>query len=205
MRNRWRAWVPGLMLAALAALTWWLDKKVQPLGPARDSASRNDPDVVVENFEATRMNDDGLARYAIIAKKMVHYPGDNSAVLDQPTLIHFDAETAPVSIRANQGMLSSNGENAYFTGDVQVRRAAYGDSAEMALFTTFLHAIPSQDLVKTDREVTMVSGNSTVKSVGLEFNNKTREVKLLSNVKGQLETPAKKRPVMPWDKKRKPG
>jgi lipopolysaccharide export system protein LptC len=202
MRNRWRAWVPTLMLAALAALTWWLDKKVQPLGPARDSASRNDPDVVVENFEATRMNDEGLQRYAIVAKKMVHYPGDNSAVLDQPTLTHFDPETAPVSIRANQGLLSSNGENAYFTGDVQVRRAAYGDNAEMALFTTFLHAIPNQDLVKTDREVTMVSGNSTVKSVGLEFNNKTREVKLLSNVKGQLETPAKKHPAMPWDRKR---
>ena len=81
------------------------------------------------------MNDDGARRYAIIAKKMVHYPGDNSAVLDYP---HADplrsAETAPVSIRANQGVLSSNGENAYFTGDVQVRRAAYGDSAEMALY-----------------------------------------------------------------------
>jgi len=56
--------------------------------------------------------------------------------------------------------------------------------------------------VKTDREVTMVSGNSTVKAVGLEFDNKKRELKLLSNVKGQLETPEKNRRAMPWDKKR---
>jgi lipopolysaccharide export system protein LptC len=99
-------------------------------------------------------------------------------------------------------MLSNNGENAYFTGDVQVRRAAYADNAEMALYTSFLHAIPNEDLVKTDREVTMVSGNSTVKAVGLEFDNKKRELKLLSNVKGQLETPEKNRRAMPWDKKR---
>jgi len=201
MRDRWLAWVPALLLAALAALTWWLDQKVQPLGPARDGA-RTDPDFMVDNFEATRMNEDGRQRYAVIAKSMVHYPGDNSAVLDHPQLIHFDPKRAPVSIRANQGVLSSNGENAYFTGDVQVRGEAYGENPEMTLFTSFLHVIPDKDLVKTDREVTMTSGNSTVKAVGLEFNNKTRELKLLSNVKGQLETPSKDRCAMPWDRKR---
>jgi len=201
MRDRWLTWVPVLLLAGLACLTWWLDQKVQPLG-VRDNASRNDPDFVVETFEATRMNDDGTERYALVAKKMEHYANDNSAVLDQPRLVHFDPDKGPVSIRANQGTLSSNGENAYFTGDVQVRRAAYGENAELALFTTFLHVIPDKDMAKTDREVTMISGNSTVKAVGLEFNNRTRELKLLSNVKGQLETPAKDRHAMPWDRKR---
>jgi lipopolysaccharide export system protein LptC len=201
MRDRWLTWVPVLLLAGLACLTWWLDQKVQPLGPARDNA-RNDPDFVVDTFEATRMNDDGSERYALVAKKMVHYANDNSAVLDQPRLVHFDPDKGPVSIRANEGTLSSNGENAYFTGDVQVRRAAFGENAELALFTTFLHVVPDKDLAETDREVTMISGKSTVKSVGLEFNNKTRELKLLSNVKGQLETPAKDRHAVPWDRKR---
>jgi len=52
--RRWRAWVPALLLAALAALTWWLDQKVQPISQAKENASGNDPDVVVENFEAVR-------------------------------------------------------------------------------------------------------------------------------------------------------
>jgi LPS export ABC transporter protein LptC len=129
MRDRWLTWVPVLLLAGLACLTWWLDQKVQPLGPARDNA-RNDPDFVVDTFEATRMNEDGSERYALVAKKMVHYANDNSAVLDQPRLVHFDPDKGPVSIRANEGTLSSNGENAYFTGDVQVRRAAFGENAE---------------------------------------------------------------------------
>lgn len=201
MRDRWLTWVPALLLASLAALTWWLDQKVQPLGPAREGAP-NDPDFMVDKFEATRMTEDGQQRYSVVATKMTHYPADNSAVLDHPQLIHFDPKRAPVSIRANQGVLSSNGENAYFTGDVQVKGEAYGDTPEMALYTSFLHVIPDKDLVKTDRDVTLTSGNSTVKAVGLEFNNKTRTLNLLSKVKGSYATPAKDRGAMPWERRR---
>jgi lipopolysaccharide export system protein LptC len=191
------AWVPALLLAGLAAMTWWLDYKVQPMG-ARNPNSRNDPDFVVDRFEATRMNPDGSQRYAVIAQKMVHYAGDDSAVLDRPRLIHYDLQKGPMSIQANQGVLSSNGENAYFSGDVQVKRQANAADREMALYTSFLEVIPDKDLAKTDREVTLVSGDSTLRSVGLEFNNKTREMRLLSHVNGQFETPAKDGQRLPW-------
>jgi len=197
MKDRWRAWVPALMLALLAALTWWLDQKVQPLGP-HDGTSNADPDFVAENFEAKRMNDDGSARYSVVARKMVHYPADNSAVLEEPRLTHFDPDKAPVSIRADQGVVSSNGETVDFRGDVHVRRAPFGEDPEMTLTTSFLHVIPDKNLVTTDQEVTLTHGNSTMKSVGLEFNNNTRELKLLSNVKGQLQTPPKGGRVLPW-------
>ena len=85
---------------------------------------------------------------------------------------------------------------------MQVKRSPFGTTAEMALFTSFLHVIPDKDLAQTDREVTMTSGNSTLKSVGLEFNNKTQEMRLLSNVKGELETPSKQRNPLPWKHKR---
>jgi lipopolysaccharide export system protein LptC len=202
MKIRWMAWVPALLMAGLAALTWWLDQMVQPLAAARDPASHDDPDFVVDNFQAMRMNLDGTQRYAIVADRMVHYPGDNSAVLDRPHLTHFDPLKGPVSIRANQGVMENNGENAFFSGDVQVKRAAFGNNAAMAMYTSFLHVIPDKDLVKTDREVTLISGNSTLKSVGLEFNNKTRELRLLSNVKGQFETPVKDARPLPWNRRK---
>jgi lipopolysaccharide export system protein LptC len=73
----------------------------------------------------------------------------------------------------------------------------------MTLQTSYLHVIPDQDLAKTDREVTLISGNSTVKSVGLEFNNATRSLKLLSQVRGTFETPAKESQLpMPWERQR---
>jgi lipopolysaccharide export system protein LptC len=200
MRDRWLAYIPALLLAGLALLTYWLDQRVQPLGPARDGGLPNPPDFIVENFQAMRMHPDGTPRYLVAAKKMLHYPDDNSAVLEQPQLTHFEPDKAPVSIRANEGRLSPNGEDAIFSGDVLVRRAAYDGSDELTLSTSWLHVIPEQDLAKTDREVIMTSGNSTLKSVGLEFNNATRTLKLLSKVNGTFATPPKS--ALPWQQRR---
>jgi lipopolysaccharide export system protein LptC len=191
MKDRWLAYVPALLLAGLALLTYWLDQRVQPLGRARDGELQSAPDFIVENFRAMRMHPNGTPRYLVAAKKMVHYPHDESALLEAPQLTHFDPEKAPVSIRANEGRLSPNGQDAFFSGDVLVRRAAYGEHDEVTLSTSFLHVMPEKDLAKTDREVTMTSGKSTLKSVGLEFNNATRTLKLLSKVSGTFETPPK--------------
>jgi lipopolysaccharide export system protein LptC len=201
MKDRWLAYVPALLLAGLAGLTYWLDQTVQPVSPARNGSTRHDPDLVVENFTAARMHLDGTPRYAVSARKMLHYPDDSSTLLEFPELTHYSTEEGPVTIRANQGLLSANGEDAYFTGDVRVRRAAHGDQQEMSLYTSFLHVIPEQDLAKTDRQVTMTSGNSTAKSVGLEINNKARTVKLLSQVSVTYHTPDKG-PVLPWEQRK---
>lgn len=200
MKERWLAYIPALLLAALVALTYWLDQKVQPEGQHENSPK--EPDFLVEDFVTTRMNREGTPRYTVRARKLVHYPGDDSTALDYPELTHFDPKTAPVTIRANQGLLSTNGEHAYFTGDVQIRRPAFDEEPELNLRTSYLDVIPDQDLARTDREVTLQRGNSTMRSVGLEFNNATRSLKLLSQVRGTFETPPKARLVLPWEQRR---
>ena len=201
MKDRWLAYVPMLLLAGLALLTYWLDQRVQPGGNARGGDTGRAPDYIVDNFTATRMNLDGTPRYAVAAKRMLHYPDDNSALLEHPELSHFDPQRAPVTIRADEGSLSANGEEAIFNGNVLVRRHAFADNPEMTLTTSRLQVIPNKDVAKTDREVRLTSGNSTLTSVGLEFNNATRTVKLLSKVNGTFETPKKGVPL-PWDRRR---
>jgi lipopolysaccharide export system protein LptC len=201
MKIRWLAWTPVLLLAGLAGLTYWLDQKVQPLR-GRDSGSADEPDFVVDDFVATRMSLTGVPSYAVRAKRMVHYPEDNSARLENPELTHFAQNKAPVSIRADKGVLDQNGKSADFTGNVQVRRAAYGEDPELALYTTYLHVIPEEEIARTDRDVKIVSGNSTLEAVGLEFNNKTRTLNLLSKVKGTYATPDKAHAVMQWQRRR---
>jgi len=201
IQDRWLAYVPVLLLAGLALLTYWLDQRVQPGGRARSGEAGRTPDYIVDDFTATRMNLDGTPRYAVAARKMLHYPDDNSAVLEHPELSHFDPQRAPVTIRADEGRLSANGEEAIFSGNVLVRRHAFADNQEMTLSTSRLQVIPDKDLARTDREVKLTSGNSTLTSVGLEFNNATRTLKLLSKVNGTFETPDKVAPL-PWERRR---
>jgi lipopolysaccharide export system protein LptC len=135
------------------------------------------------------MNPDGTRRYSLVAKRMVHFPDDNSTKLDLPRLVYFDYERAPVTIRSETAEVMQGGDDVFFHGDVQIIRSAYASNAELGVFTSFLHVIPDKDLAQTDKPVRIVEGSSTASSVGLEFNNATREIKLLSEVKASYETP----------------
>lgn len=189
MNDRLVTWSPLILLALLATMSFWLDRKVQPQAHAPDGSTRHDPDFFVEGFSAVKMNPDGTRRYALAAKRMVHFPDDNSTQLELPRLVYFDYLRAPVSIRSDTADAVQGGDDVFFRGNVQIIRSAYADNAELGVFTSYLHVIPDKDLAKTDKPVRMVEGNSTASSVGLEFNNVTREIKLLSEVKASYETP----------------
>lgn len=189
MTDRLVNWSPLILIALLASLTFWLDRKVQPPPRLADGSSRHDPDFIVEGFSAVKMNADGSRRYALSAKRMVHYPDNDSTDLELPKLVYFDYQRAPVTVRSDTAQATEGGDEVFFHGDVQVVRSAYETNSELGIFTSFLHVIPDQDLAKTDRPVRMVEGKSTASSIGLEFDNRTRQVRLLSQVKVSYETP----------------
>jgi lipopolysaccharide export system protein LptC len=189
MSSRLLIWVPVLMLLLLAALTWWLDSKVQPLEPKRDGSSRHDPDYILENFTTTHMSEGGMPRYVLTAKKMVHYPDDDTTHLETPVLRHIEEGKPEINITANRALLSSGGEDAYFFDNVNVVRQPDQKYGELRLVTSFLHVIPDQDLAKTDKPVTLTNPHSIVTAVGLELNSDTQVLKLLSNVKGHYDNP----------------
>ena len=187
MMQRLTAWFPVVLLAAVAAVTVWLDRQVQPPERARDGKARHDPDYVVDNFSATRVGPDGVPRYTLSARRMVHYPDDDSTYLDAPKLVSYSNAGTTMTATSKNAMLSSNGENAYLTDDVRLVRSAYADKSELTVRTSYLHIIPDDDIAKTDKPVQIYDANTLITSVGLEFNNETRILKLLSNVRGRYE------------------
>jgi lipopolysaccharide export system protein LptC len=53
--------------------------------------------------------------------------------------------------------------------------------------TSFLHVVPDRHIALTDRSVTLFDEANTVTAEGLEMNNETRVIKLLSKVRGTYE------------------
>ncbi len=191
MTDRLFKWYPVLFLLALSALTLWLDQKVQPPPPVRDGSARHDPDFYIDDFVARRMNPDGSRRYALKGRKLTHYPDDSSTQIQTPSFTHFEPGEAPVLVTANRALVSRNGENVYFIGDVHIDRAAFSDQQALALRTEMLHVVPDRDLAKTDKPVLMTQGSTTVRSEGMEFDNRARTVKLLSKVKVNYASPVR--------------
>jgi len=183
MINRLPAWFPLALLILLAVLTFWLDRAVQPPAPARDGSSRHDPDYIVENFSATRMGLDGTPRHTLSAKKMLHYPDDDTTHLEQPRFVSTEPAKPVLRAKADQATLSSNGENVYLSGNVIVLREAGDSQGEMTIASRFLHIIPDADIIKTDKAATITGTGSVINTVGMVLNNRTRVMQLLSQVK----------------------
>lgn len=187
---RWRRLttaVPLLLAGLLAGLTFWLDRFAQ--GPERDvvGPSRHDPDYIVEKLTGVLLGETGAASYSLAAAKMVHYPDDDTTLLTAPKFVSYGATKATLTVTASEGVVSAKGDHVYFQDDVRVERAAHENAAELVLRTTFLHVIPDRHIARTDRAVTLSDGANTVSAVGLEMNNETRVIKLLSNVRGNYE------------------
>lgn len=191
MNDRLTAWFPLLLLAALAALTFWLDTFVRPPPAAGDSAARHDPDYIVDGLSALRMDERGGVKYSLFAERMVHYPDDDTTHLSRPRFVSYATAQSPVSITSREGLVSSEGENIYFHDDVVVTRAPYAKRSELVVRTEYLHVMPDSHIAKTDRPVTITDANTTVHAVGLELNTETQVLRLLSRVRGTYHDPSK--------------
>ena len=192
IRDRLFAWSPAILLLLLAILTWWLDAKVRSPQNLAGAATGDAPDFYIEGFNAVRMNPDGTRRYELTGTRLVHYADKDSSLLSSPTLLYHDYERAPLTISADTAELESGGENVYFRGNVRIDRPPFDFNPRLGVATSYLHVIPDQEIAKTDQAVTMVDGNSTVRSVGLEFDNTIRSIKLLSRVQAHYENPRAK-------------
>jgi lipopolysaccharide export system protein LptC len=189
IRDRLIAWSPAILLLLLAILTWWLDARVRSPQGLGGAANRGAPDFYIEGFNAVRMNPDGTRRYELAGKRLVHYADENSAMLSSPTLLYYDYERAPLTVSADTAEVENGGENVYFRGDVRIERPPFDFNPRLGVTTNYLHVIPDQEIAKTDQPVTMAEGNSTARAVGLEFDNRTSRVKLLSRVQAHYENP----------------
>lgn len=197
MHGRSAIWFPLMLLALLAALTWWIDRVVQPPQPKRDGSSRHDMDYKVSNFNTTKSDRYGNPRYVLAATELIHFPDDDSTQLTRPRFTQYSAKKPYTQIQAQRGQVSSNGENVYFMDNVKVVRGATPGRGELTVLTDYLHLIPDQDLAITDRPVSILQAPHTVvRGTGMEFNKKERTLKLFHQVRVHYEKPGANAPAL---------
>ena len=190
MSDRFGGWFPLLLLAALAAASFWLDRVVQPPAGTRTTRASDDPDYVVDGLSAVRMDAQGRVKHTLHAKKMTHYPEDDVTMLVDPKFVTFGEGPSPVTVTSRHARMSGNGDNVVFEDDVRVVRAPHGNRTELVVETNYLHVIPDANIAKTDKPVTIRDATGVVAASGLELNSETRVLKLQGRVKSTFEVGA---------------
>jgi lipopolysaccharide export system protein LptC len=194
--DRLIAWSPVLLLGALAVLTYWLNAQIHVEGPGFDGSGRHDADVFVENFKALNLDQAGRIRQALVAKRAQHFPDDDTTALDAPEIAFTDPGKPRLDVTADHARVTGDRENAYFEGHVKAVREATTDpdgktDGPVTFTSEFLHVIPKEDRIVTDRAVTITDPRGTINATGLEYDNKAKTLKLKSHVRGQLQPQSK--------------
>ena len=127
-----------LLFGVLGLLSMWLQFGIIEKEQVEfDGNERHDPDYYIENFTAVGMDEKGIRRYVLEAERLVHYPDDDTALLDNPHIIQYEDGAPPRHTYSESGWISSDGNEVLLTGNVRVIQNVSGeeDSGQTVLTT----------------------------------------------------------------------
>ena len=188
--DRLVAWSPALLLGALAAMTYWLDAQVRAPAPKFDGSGRHDADLTIENFKATSLDDKGRIHQALVARAARHYPDDDSTDLDGPQITFNEPGKPRLTVTADKASINKDRDRVVFVGHVKGVRDASSETARdgpTTITSEYLLVMPKEDKIVTDKAVTIADPRGIINGTGLEYDNKTKTIKLRSHVSGQIE------------------
>ena len=179
---------PLLLMLALAGLTFWLERTVREEEGRHPSLRRHDPDFVVDNLTHTRFNAQGTVDSTLAAAKMLHYPDDDSTDLVTPRVVQTRPNEPRVTLTAERGTLSQDGDEVFLYGNVLVVREAGPERPETRMRTSFMHIVQAHSVIRTDRDVVITEEERVLSGRGMEYHNDTKELFLRENVRGRFES-----------------
>lgn len=193
MLNRTAIVFPLVLAGLMALLTFWIYQTVEQQGPKNDGSNRHDPDYIMENFVTSQTDTLGRLRYVLAAAKMLHYPDDDSTVLEQPKFTQYSTNKPYTKIKGLRANVSSNGEEIEILDKVVVVREASADKGEMQVLTDKLTLFPNQDLAKTDSPVVIKQAPKTIiHATGMIYDKKKKTLQLFNRVNAHYEKPKNK-------------
>ena len=111
-------------IAVMFGLSLWLQMNfLKPTLPQIETVISHEPDYYIHKFTATGRDANGIA-YVLEAKRLAHFPDDNTALLDEPRLVQYEQDTSSRTTSSDSGLVYENGTKILLQGNVQVSQGA---------------------------------------------------------------------------------
>lgn len=171
-------WLPLAALAVLVALTFWLEQQVRQEEQRVTRSGKNEPDVIISNFNATKMAQDGSLRYFLRAERMTHYPVGDTSRLDRVSFESRSPDRPPIKVTSNTGTVTDGGEMVVMEGNVVMNTEASESAPAWTMSTEKLTVLPKENIAKSDVGVRLVGRGIDMTADAAIFNTKTRQADL---------------------------
>ncbi len=172
-----------ILFIFLMLITWWLDQITRPPEQTKDSDLYQNPDYIVENLSGIRMEHAATARRRFTAEKLFHYIDEDVTQMEQVNFTSTEPEKPLMRLQAEHAEIRNKGKDIYLSNNVTAIRGLDDERGKISLVTQFLHLIPDEGLVKTSQVVTISRSNTTITAIGMELNNQTGVIQLLTQVR----------------------
>jgi lipopolysaccharide export system protein LptC len=183
-----RTWIIGLAALALALAAWWLRMSQVQDHRVRASRPPYTPDYWIDNLNALETDPAGVPRRRLEAKRVEHYPDDQSTALLRPQLWLLEPGRPPWHIRSEHGWVSPDGAVLLLQGEVRIDRDGADGVTPVHLRTRDLRVQPKDEYAETTEPVHARSGRHRVDSVGLQaWLRPPVHIKLLADVRAHYE------------------
>ena len=187
--------MPLILMGALTLATFWLVRKnTPPEKPTLERVRLHEPDYIINDGALSALNEFGNTKYRILGKKVTHYDDDASIDILTPRLRLFQPNKAPVTVKADTGHLDGDLtildliDNASIFRPAQAATAVEPASPRMLASSSYFKVLINDDIIETDRPITLEQGMSVMHSTeGGVFNNTEQSMTLSGQVKGRIE------------------
>ena len=171
------AYLPLVMMAVLAAGTWWLVRNAPTFEAPRAAApARHEPDYVMTGFVVQRFSADGTLRTQIEGETLRHYPDDDTLEIDAARIRAIGENGTVTTATARRALANGDGSEVQLLGDARVNRPASGKEEAVEFRSEFLHAFRNVEQVRSHLPVVMTQGTNVVRASSMNYDNLSRQV-----------------------------
>jgi len=189
LRDFVSAYLPVLLMAALALSTWWLVKNTPVRGPETAAAApRHEPDYTMQRFSLQRFAPDGSLRVNIEGDVMRHYPDTDTVEIDGVRLHGYAADGRVTEASARRAVSNADGSEVQLLGGARVISSGRDGGDPIQFEGEFLHAFLNTERLRSHLPVNVTRGGSQIHAEGFDYDNVTRVVHYKGRVRASFIT-----------------
>jgi lipopolysaccharide export system protein LptC len=183
------SYLPLLLMASLAAGTWWLVKNTPlPPGPAAKRAERQTPDYTMSDFSVTRFGPDGKVVLRIDGDQLRHFPATDRMEIEGVRIHAIGTDGRLTDATAHRALVNGDATEVQLVGGAQVTSQLPGSEA-LVIRSDFLHAFVRFERLRTHLPVQVDNGRSRMRAGGLDYDPLQGRLQLNGPVRMVLAPP----------------
>ncbi len=182
MKDRFALIASIVILTTLVVGTWFAaeyTKRAVDLDSAAQYSS--DPDSWSEGLVMIRTNVDGLAITRIEGDYMEHFPADGSYDIVEPRAMSIRPGQPTLMGTAHFAKVLDDGNRIVMQNDAVLMRLATESTEPLNVSSQEITLLLEEDVAFTDLPALAVRDRSTLKGVGMRYDNRTGELKVFES------------------------